>query len=205
MRSNRATASTSWSLPVSLISLSSSRIFPGIPSILLGGNHAQPRCRHKPTWFSGTSSAGLETTGCFGGAGRWLHALACCFPGTLEALVHLTCDITTCVWGADLFKPAWLAAATQVTSPRCRARDSHLTLLSGKRTHCLRAERGKWSLLCGFLTLRTPSHLSSPLCPTYSHIYVPVGAVRSLFIICFHLMISVILPQEYPYALCKSY
>lgn len=35
---------------------------------------------------------------------------------------------------------AMLAAATQVTPPWCRAGDSHLTLLSSERTHCLRTE-----------------------------------------------------------------
>lgn len=72
--------------------------------------------------------------------------LGCCFPWTLEALMYLTRDTTTHVWGADLFKPEWLAAVTQATSPRCKACDSHLTLLSRRRAHCLWTGRGGCSL-----------------------------------------------------------
>lgn len=143
MRSNRATASAPTKPPGVLDLPMQHKVTPWDPGHLAGRKARAAPLQTQARLFSGASSAGLVTTGRFSGARRWLRALARCFPGTLEALVHLTCDITTCVWGADLFKPAWLAAATQVTSPRCRARDSHLTLLSSKRTHCLRTERGK--------------------------------------------------------------
>lgn len=67
-------------------------------------------------------------------------ALTACCPCTPEALMHSADDIATCAWGPDLFKPARLAAATQVTPPRCRAGDSHLTLLSSEQTRCLWTE-----------------------------------------------------------------
>lgn len=130
--------------------------------------------------------------------------LGFCSQSVWDAPVHGNCDTATRVRGADLFKAEWLATVTQLTAPLCTAPDSHLTLLSSEGMHW--AERGTWSLCASWIPpLHTQSHPSSPACPTTSHIYIPVGAVGSLFIICFHLMISVILPQEYPYALCKSY
>jgi len=88
--------------------------------------------------FSDAFSAGPMITGWFGG-------VRCCSSAVSDALWRppCTCDFTTCVWGADFFKPEWLAAVTQVTSLQCKLCDSHLTLLSTKQTHCLQTERGK--------------------------------------------------------------
>lgn len=87
-------------------------------------------------------------------AAGWFVGVRCCSPGVCGAGGPLFSapDITTRVWGANLFQAGRLAAGTQVTSPPCKVCDSHLTLLSRKRTRCLRTERGKWS----FSALRIP-------------------------------------------------
>lgn len=100
---------------------------------------------------------------------------------------HLSSAITTCVWGADLFKPEWLAAGTQVTSLPSKVCDSHLTLLSNKRAHVC-GHKGKMKEL--YFIDPHPIN-TKPLIISYVlYVQYVSGVHKKLFIFCFCLMIS---------------